>query len=431
MWRRQPGQLNYTIITIHKLVPPPSRISNNATVNILCLAASLWLRCNTDPSRNTLVTPLHHTTTSFGPLPIATSGKPAGPAPGAASNSPQQNQSVPAALNTAADSPRASGSSPGLNTQLSGSESAAAGAAARLTVKTEVTNASTGSRSPVSVLPPTPKAEERQKEDHESLLVMTVSDDGHVWQWNVPLQGFLPPPKGPNPTPTAPQTPPAKGANPGQLPAALAKPALLGLLHTLPHSVTTFSVCPVPVGAGWAGDLNQPSGQSGEGGDAVAVLAAVTSAGNVELVTLQRGSLTPLSSTISVSLGVYDTQACHSAPPRLANVLYVCFEVLMYTFCIHAVTRNTCMLFTHLDLCCICIWIYVYMCVCVFIRIYENMHIHLNIYKYAYTSEYTHTCTPLQVTTTSNQGMIHVYTDVNLSYTGSAGAHGNFLSAYM
>ncbi len=58
------------------------------------------------------------------------------------------------------------------------------------------------------------------------------------------------------------------------------------------------------MGAGWAGDLNQPSSQSGEGGDAVAVLAAVTSAGNVELITLQRGALTPLSSAISVSLGM-------------------------------------------------------------------------------------------------------------------------------
>ena len=38
----------------------------------------------------------------------------------------------------------------------------------------------------------------------------------------------------------------------------------------------------------------------------VQVLAAVTSAGNVELITLQRGALMPLNSSISVSLG----QAC-------------------------------------------------------------------------------------------------------------------------
>ena len=35
----------------------------------------------------------------------------------------------------------------------------------------------------------------------------------------------------------------------------------------------------------------------------VQVLAAVTSAGNVELITLQRGALMPLNSSISVSLG--------------------------------------------------------------------------------------------------------------------------------
>ena len=40
----------------------------------------------------------------------------------------------------------------------------------------------------------------------------------------------------------------------------------------------------------------------------VQVLAAVTSAGNVELITLQRGALMPLNSSISVSLG----QACYS-----------------------------------------------------------------------------------------------------------------------
>ena len=35
----------------------------------------------------------------------------------------------------------------------------------------------------------------------------------------------------------------------------------------------------------------------------MAVLAAVTAAGNIELVTLQRGAVCPLSATVSVSLG--------------------------------------------------------------------------------------------------------------------------------
>lgn len=298
MWKRQPGQLNYSIISVHKLVPPPSRISNNATVNVLCLAASLWLRCNTDPSRNTLVSPEHHTTTSFGPLSPAKSGKQAGPSPGAAPSSPLQNQGATGALDAEADNSRSALDS---EAQPSGSDSSAA----KLSVKTEVNSASAGSRSPDNVLQSTSNHHHHQgqKEDQESLLVMTVSDDGHVWQWDVPLHGFLPPPMPPTPTAGPPPPAPAKSSPSGQLPAAPAKPALLGLLHTLPHSVTTFSVCPVPVGAGWAGDLNQPSGQSGEGGDAVAVLAAVTSAGNVELITLQRGALTPLTPTISVSLG--------------------------------------------------------------------------------------------------------------------------------
>ena len=46
-------------------------------------------------------------------------------------------------------------------------------------------------------------------------------------------------------------------------------------------------------------------GAAGRGGDAVAVLAAVTAAGNIELVTLQRGAVCPLSATVSVSLGAF------------------------------------------------------------------------------------------------------------------------------
>ena len=304
MWKRQPGQLNYTIISLHKLVPPPSRISNNATVNVLCLAASLWLRCNTDPSRNTLVSPLHHTTTSFGPLSTAKSGKQPGASPRAASSSPVQDPKGTGPSHAEADK-LSMGSSLNAETPPTNSDSSAADAAAKLTVQTAVANTGADSHQAVSHLQPA-SSHQHQKDDQESLLVMSVSDDGHVWQWDVPLYGFLPPPKPPTPTSGLPQTAPTTAAGP--LTTAPAKPALLGLLHTLPHSVTTFSVCPVPVGAGWAGDLNQPSGQSGEGGDAVAVLAAVTSAGNVELITLQRGALTPLSSTISVSLGMLPNQ---------------------------------------------------------------------------------------------------------------------------
>lgn len=46
-----------------------------------------------------------------------------------------------------------------------------------------------------------------------------------------------------------------------------------------------------------------PSASSGRGGDAVALLAAVTAAGNVEFVTLHRGAVCPLMGTVSVSLG--------------------------------------------------------------------------------------------------------------------------------
>ena len=302
VWKRQPGQLNYSIISINKLVPPPSRISNNATVNVLCLAASLWLRCNTDPSRSTLVSPLHHSTTSFAPLPSARPGNQQSSGNGAATHSPARgpdSDTHSGAAGTEADPSRETGGASASQPLDIAAAQEASDAVADLSIKTESASSASAAQSSSSLT--TADATFTQKQDRESLLVMTVSDDGHVWQWDVPLHGFLPPPKiAPGTSPAAPAKNPALGLST----AASPKPALLGLLHTLPHSVTTFSVCPVPVGAGWAGDLNQPSSQSGEGGDAVAVLAAVTSAGNVELITVQRGSLTPLSSAISVSLGM-------------------------------------------------------------------------------------------------------------------------------
>lgn len=147
----------------------------------------------------------------------------------------------------------------------------------------------------------------------ESLLVMAVSDEGYVWQWDVPLQDLFEDDKAAPGFPSAPTmlptafsiAVPSKTAN-AAAPAATGstKPRLLGLLQTLPHSVTTFSVCPVAIGVGMLGmPGGPPSAASGRGGDAVAVLAAVTAAGNVEFVTLQRGSVSPLMGTVSVSLG--------------------------------------------------------------------------------------------------------------------------------
>lgn len=135
-----------------------------------------------------------------------------------------------------------------------------------------------------------------------SLLLMTVTDVGHVWQWCMPLQSLSAPTTGlPKASPGPQRTPPA---SPDKPPPRETRPSLLGILHTLPHPVTTFSICPSPVGVGVAGvPAGPPSSMSGPGGDAVAVIAAVTSAGNVELVTVQRGALMPLMGTVSVSLG--------------------------------------------------------------------------------------------------------------------------------
>ena len=66
VWRRQPSGLSYTLLCLHKLVPPASRISNNATVSLLCIAACAWVRCNTDPRRSTVLPPMQHTVSEFG-----------------------------------------------------------------------------------------------------------------------------------------------------------------------------------------------------------------------------------------------------------------------------------------------------------------------------------------------------------------------------
>lgn len=86
----------------------------------------------------------------------------------------------------------------------------------------------------------------------ESLLVMAVSEEGYVWQWDLPVQELFEDDKAAPAFPSAPTmlptafsiAVPSKTAN-AAAPAATGstKPRLLGLLQTLPHSVTTFSVC--------------------------------------------------------------------------------------------------------------------------------------------------------------------------------------------
>ena len=41
-WLRNPGLLTYTLLGLHPLVPPPSRINNNVVLSILACAACPW-----------------------------------------------------------------------------------------------------------------------------------------------------------------------------------------------------------------------------------------------------------------------------------------------------------------------------------------------------------------------------------------------------
>jgi hypothetical protein len=130
----------------------------------------------------------------------------------------------------------------------------------------------------------------QQEAAGHSVLVMGVATDGRVWQWQLPLlTGTL---RDPKLTAAAAAVPAASAAVPPQAP----KPELLGLLHTLPHRITTFSVCPAPVALPGAA-----------GGAAIAAVAAATAAGSIEIVVVQQGALLPLHLSISASLAAHSS----------------------------------------------------------------------------------------------------------------------------
>ena len=58
VWQRTQEQLSYTMLGLHKLVPPPSRINNNATLSLLCIAAAPWQQGAADPPGRPIVLPL-------------------------------------------------------------------------------------------------------------------------------------------------------------------------------------------------------------------------------------------------------------------------------------------------------------------------------------------------------------------------------------
>lgn len=97
----------------------------------------------------------------------------------------------------------------------------------------------------------TDKAERKKDAIPVQLLVLAVTDLGHVWQWSLPLETLasrapqpMTPPEGPTGGPsggptkslTAPPQPPVAPA-PGVASKAATRPQLLGLLHMLPHPV--------------------------------------------------------------------------------------------------------------------------------------------------------------------------------------------------
>ncbi|KAK9829709.1 hypothetical protein WJX72_007460 [[Myrmecia] bisecta] len=202
IWRRQPSQLSYTLLHISKLVPPPSRINNNAVLSLLCISAAVWVRCNTDANRSTVLPRAGHTTQAFG-----------------------------------------------INGKLAGK----AGGQGLLTAQNQ--NAQSG--------------------------------------WEGDWEDFSPIPS------------PSK-AQPAGAPGAAASPVTTYTSAANASASLIDFDSPVVAAPAAALASSHPNAAASAGTAAtMAVIAAVTSAGNVELVTLQRGALTPLMGTISVSLGAH------------------------------------------------------------------------------------------------------------------------------
>lgn len=63
IWRRTEGQLTYSLLGLHKLVPPASRVNNNSTLSLLCASAAAWVRCDIDALRGS-----DSASTTFEPL---------------------------------------------------------------------------------------------------------------------------------------------------------------------------------------------------------------------------------------------------------------------------------------------------------------------------------------------------------------------------
>eukprot|EP00884_Botryococcus_braunii_P018245 jgi/Botrbrau1/5103/Bobra.0128s0014.1 len=258
VWKRADGHLTYSLAGLHKLVPPPSRVTNNATVNLLSMAAAPWQRCLADAPRDTIM----HSLASAHPSRV--------------SNADAARVQTPTW--------EAKGVKPSDAFSLMEEEKSEAEGHGRDLES-----------SPVPIRP----AGVRLVAQNESLLVMAVTDEGHVWQWDMPLHSlhvalFPPKPVG-APDAYPPAQPPA--LVPPKPPVTT--PLQTGILHMLPHNVTTFAVCGMPV------EVGAPPEFGSRDGDAVGVVAAATAAGSLEFVTLQRGLLAPLTATVSISLSLH------------------------------------------------------------------------------------------------------------------------------
>lgn len=182
-WRRTPGQLTYTLICCNRLLPQPSRVNNNYQVAVLCMAAGVWVRCNTDPTKPTELLSLSRASSDAfsvkpdtNPFVLSLAG-----------GSPSPKASAPIEFGMAAFSldgveaeqisaVKPAGAAPKSTGAVDGVYAISAGSGAAVESGVPAGSAAV----PAAVAVPL-----------ESLLVMVVTDEGHIWCVTFsPQEGF-------------------------------------------------------------------------------------------------------------------------------------------------------------------------------------------------------------------------------------------------
>jgi hypothetical protein len=139
-----------------------------------------------------------------------------------------------------------------------------------------------------------------------SVLVLALAADGALWQWQLPLLS------GTIPAPSSSTTRASIGEESTSQAEKSQEARLLGCHHSLTHTVTAFSAFPGILALPNNNNSNDTSTPTATGTytRTAGVCVVGTASGTLELVTIQRGRLIPLTLSVASSLAVHP----HSTP---------------------------------------------------------------------------------------------------------------------